>query len=177
MDKGTAPTVIQIQVHTPPLVIVHHNNVRISVVIIIAYGDRIVKTFIFVWEESRIGNFLKTIIILFSQVPIQGHNLNITAYIPISSLPHNQQIEIPVIVKIKKHCIGIRTYRQIGFLFKCKNSITITPYKNSQFIPDVGNPPDTGQRHKQTGNQSLFHKSLLLFFCRQPAGAVKFILK
>lgn len=121
-----------------PFLVAHDEHVRVAVVIEIPRGNRIVETFVAALQETGVRYAFKTEVLIGTQVAVERDELDVSADIPVSSLPHNQQVEVLVIVEVEEHGIRVSRGLQETIFFQRECAFVVGTCQNGQFIPYVG---------------------------------------
>ena len=137
-DEAPRPFVVEIQIDVSSVLVAHDEHVRVAVVIEIPRGNRIVETFVAALQETGVRYAFKTEVFIGTQVAVERDELDVSADIPVSSLPHNQQVEVFVIVEIEEHGIRVSRGLQETIFFQRECAFVVGTCQNGQFIPYVG---------------------------------------
>ena len=137
-DEAPRALVVEIQIDVPSVLVAHDEHVRVAVVIEIPCGNRIVETFVAALQETGVRYTFKTEVFIGAQVAVERDELDVSADIPVSSLPHNQQVEVLVIVEVEEHGIRVSRGLQETIFFQRECAFVVGTCQNSQFIPYVG---------------------------------------
>ena len=90
----------------PSVLIAHDDDICVAVMVEIPRGNRIVETFVAALQETGIRYAFKTEVFIGTQVAVERDELGVPLMFQSPPRPHDEQVEVLVIVEIEKH--GIR---------------------------------------------------------------------
>ncbi len=136
-DEASRALVVEVQIDVPSVLVAHDDDICVAVMVEIPRGNRIVETFVAALQETGIRYAFKTEVFIGTQVAVERDELGVSADVPVSSLSHDEQVEVLVIVEIEKHGIRVSGGLQEAVFFQRECAFVVRACQDGQFIPYV----------------------------------------